>query len=71
MSERPGRLIAMANQVARFFASQPEGAAGVAAHLRKFWEPGMRAEIIAWRHAGGGGLDPLAADAVDQLAAAS
>lgn len=69
MSEtaRPENLIRRANQIARFFASQPEGAAGAAGHLRAFWDPSMREAIVAWRAAGGGGLDPLAAEAVDLL----
>ena len=64
---RPDRLIYMANQIARFFAAQPEGAAGAANHFRSFWDPSMRAELIAWREAGGNGLDRLTAEAVDQL----
>ena len=64
---RPDRLIYMANQIARFFHAQKEGADGAAAHLRSFWDPQMRAELIAWRRAGGDGLDPLAAEAVDRL----
>jgi formate dehydrogenase subunit delta len=67
---KPERLIYMANQIARFFAAQPEGAAGAAGHLKSFWDPQMRAEIIAWRAAGGDGLDPVAAEAVDRLAGA-
>jgi formate dehydrogenase subunit delta len=63
----PERLIYMANQIARFFASQPEGAAGAAAHLKSFWDPSMRAEIGAWRAAGGEGLHPLAVEAIDLL----
>jgi formate dehydrogenase subunit delta len=70
MSEaRPERLIYMANQIARFFSAQPEGAAGAAGHLKSFWDPQMRAELIAWRRAGGDGLEPVAAEAVDRLAA--
>jgi formate dehydrogenase subunit delta len=65
----PERLIYMANQIADFFASQPEGAQGAADHIRAFWDPQMRAEISAWRRAGGAGLRPLAAEAVDLLAA--
>lgn len=64
---RPDRLIAMANQIARFFDSQREGAAGAANHLTRYWDPAMRAEIIAWRRGGGDGLAPLAAQAVDTL----
>ena len=63
----PAVLIHRANQISRFFATQPEGAAGVAQHLRSFWDPTMRAEIIAWRAAGGEGLEPLAAEGVDLL----
>ena len=67
MTAAPEKLIYMANQIARFFEAQPEGAAGAANHLKAFWDPQMRAEIKAWRAAGGAGLSPLAAQAVDQL----
>lgn len=44
----PDRLIYMANQIGRFFAHRPpdQAAEAVAEHLRKFWEPRMRAKII-------------------------
>ncbi|MBL8554950.1 MAG: formate dehydrogenase subunit delta [Phenylobacterium sp.] len=65
---RPDRLIYMANQIARFFDDQPgDAAAGVAQHLKSFWDPQMRAEIVAWRAAGGEGLDPVAREAVGRL----
>ena len=66
---RPERLIYMANQIANYFAVQPgdAGAAAVADHLHKFWDPAMRADILAWTRAGGGGLEPLAAQAVELL----
>jgi formate dehydrogenase subunit delta len=64
----PERLIYMANQIARFFAAQPgAGAAAVADHLHKFWDPSMRADILAWTGSGGIGLEPLAAEAVELL----
>jgi formate dehydrogenase subunit delta len=67
---RPDRLIYMANQIARFFADQPgDPAAGTAGHLKNFWDPQMRAELAAWRAAGGDGLDPIAHEAVGRLAA--
>ena len=67
---KPERLIYMANQIAKFFAAQPGDAAGeVAGHLKSFWDPQMRAEIIAWRAAGGDGLDPITAEAVGRLGA--
>ena len=69
--EPPERLIAMANQIARFFVSQPRGSAaeGVAAHLRAYWDPVMRDRLRAWVRAGGGGLDPVAREAVLSLVA--
>jgi formate dehydrogenase subunit delta len=46
------RLVHDANQIALYFAAYPreEAIAGVADHLRKFWDPRMRAalgEILA------------------------
>jgi formate dehydrogenase subunit delta len=66
------KLVYMANQIGRFFASQgPEKAAtAVADHLKKFWDPRMRTAIIAHFEAGGAGLDPLVREAVDKLRAA-
>jgi formate dehydrogenase subunit delta len=43
-------LILMANRIGRFFEAQPdrdEALAGIAEHVRKFWEPRMRAQILA------------------------
>ena len=66
---RPDRLIHMINQIAKFFSSQPgDPAEGVSGHLKHFWDPQMRGEIIAWQAAGGEGLDPVAAEAVSRLA---
>ena len=45
----PGEdLVRMANQIALFFAPNPEDEAvdGVADHLRKFWTPAMRSELV-------------------------
>jgi len=66
------KLVYMANQIGKFFASQgPEQAvAGTADHIRKFWDPRMRAAIFAYLKAGGGGLDPFVRQAVERLAAA-
>lgn len=67
----PERLVTMANDIGSFFAGEAgEGAAvGVAEHLRKFWDPRMRAGIVAHYRAGGGGLDEPARSAVALLAA--
>jgi len=64
------RLVTMANQIARFFASQPgdTAVAGVAQHIADFWDPRMRAHIRALAAAAGGaGLDPIARAAVERL----
>ena len=44
----PDKLTYMANQVGRFFAHQPheQAVAATEDHLRKFWDPRMRAAII-------------------------
>lgn len=53
------KLVYMANQIGTFFKSQgPDAAvAGTADHIRKFWDPRMRAAIFAHLDAGGAGLD--------------
>jgi formate dehydrogenase subunit delta len=68
----PEKLIYMANQIGKFFASQgPEqAAAGTADHIKKFWDPRMRAAIFAHLETGGAGLDPVVLEAIEQLAAA-
>ena len=64
------KLVYMANQIGAFFAAQgeDEAAEGVADHLKKFWDPRMRAEIIAYLKAGGEGLAPAARAGVAKLA---
>lgn len=59
------KLVRMANQIASFFASQPEATRvdGVATHINKFWEPRMRRQLFEIVDAGGAGLDPLVLDA--------
>ena len=54
------KLVYMANQIGKFFASQgtEKAAAGTADHIKKFWDPRMRAPIFAHLEAGGAGLDP-------------
>lgn len=64
------KLVYMANQIAKFFANEGEkAAAGTADHIARFWDPRMRAIIIAHLDAGGAGLDPIARKAVEQIAA--
>jgi len=66
----PAHLAEMANQIAAFFASQgthEEAVAGIADHLRRFWEPRMLRAIGAHVAAGAPDLAPLAVEAVRRL----
>jgi formate dehydrogenase subunit delta len=65
----PDRLICMANQIGKFFQSQyhDKAAPGIAEHIRKFWDPRMRAAISAHSGAGGAGLDRNVRDAIATL----
>ena len=76
MTDHPGgieRLVAMANDIANYFHSEPDrqlAVAGIADHITRFWEPRMRRKIIA--HLGdhhGEGLNELAHEAVARLPA--
>lgn len=63
------KLAMMANQIGAFFKAQGEtqAPAAIADHLKKFWDPGMRADILAHFERGGQGLDPLVRKAVELL----
>lgn len=63
------KLIYMANQIARFFESQPHaaGVAGVAAHINDFWEPRMRRQFLELVAQGGAGLRPMVIEAADLI----
>jgi formate dehydrogenase subunit delta len=63
------KLVYMANQIATFFASQPEAERvdGIAAHLKDFWPPDMRARLIEIIDAGGSAALPLVIAAADRL----
>ncbi len=68
-------LVGMANRIGTFFDAMPDRAEaldGVFQHLRKFWEPRMREQLL--QHAGPGaapaiGLHPLVAEVVATRAA--
>lgn len=68
---RVEKLTMMANQIAAFFKAQGEAAApaAIADHLKKFWDPGMRADIIAHLDNGGAGLEPITKSAIERLRA--
>ncbi len=66
------RLVEMANDIGHFFEAEPDHAlavAGIENHLRKFWEPRMRRQIIAHAEAGGTGLEAPVLEAIRRLAA--
>ncbi len=67
------KLVYMANQIGKFFATQgtEQAAAGTADHIKKFWDPRMRATILAHLEAGGQGLDPVARAALERLTKAN
>jgi len=61
------RLVKMANEIGAFFEGAEkhhEAVASIAAHLRNFWEPRMRAQLIAYARQGDGGLKDLVKEAV-------
>ncbi|WP_265500823.1 formate dehydrogenase subunit delta [Paracoccus beibuensis] len=64
----PEKMVMMANQIATFFDSQPGNAPDkIADHLRDFWEPRMRAQLLTFMEAGGKGLLPSAEEAARRL----
>ena len=63
-------LVRMANDIGHFFAaSEPEEAArNVLSHMKRFWDPRMRSQIIEHYRAGGEGLEGFVRTAVGMLA---
>jgi formate dehydrogenase subunit delta len=61
-------LIRMANRIGDFFQAMPdrtEALEGIAGHIRKFWEPRMRKQILAHLdQAGGAGLSAIVLEAL-------
>jgi formate dehydrogenase subunit delta len=61
----------MANDIGAFFDAEPdktEAARGVANHLKRFWDPRMRRQIVAHYREGGAGLKDVPRAAVELLA---
>jgi formate dehydrogenase subunit delta len=69
MSSTLDKLVMMANQIGKFFEPQRDvdPVAGIADHLEKFWDPRMKANIVAHWRAGGAGLDGPVREAVGRL----
>ena len=63
----PKKLVKMANEIGAFFAAEPEpkvALEGIAGHIKKFWEPRMRRELLAALDAGGDGMSATVRDAL-------
>jgi len=61
-------LIRMANRIGDFFEAMPDAddaRDGIANHLRRFWEPRMRSEMLAYVDKNGGvDLHPMVLEAI-------
>jgi len=63
-------LVRMANDIGNFFKAEPDHATavdGVAQHLKRFWDPRMRKEIVSYVDGGGAELMDLVREAVLKL----
>jgi formate dehydrogenase subunit delta len=61
----------MANDIGAFFNAEADkavAAQSVATHIKRYWDPRMRREIVTHYRDGGAGLDPLVRSAVALLA---
>jgi len=60
------KMVHMANQIALFFAAYPraQAVAGIADHLRKFWAPRMRRQLLDYAAGQGAGLHELVREAI-------
>ncbi|MDP2731552.1 MAG: formate dehydrogenase subunit delta [Hoeflea sp.] len=65
----PDKLIYQANQIATFFASQPEAEQieGVADHINKFWDPRMRAKLFEISDQSTDGFKPMVVAALAKV----
>lgn len=62
-------LVAMVNEIAAFFAGEDPtmAAQNVANHLRRYWDPRMRRQIVEHASKGGEGLSPVAKAGVELI----
>jgi formate dehydrogenase subunit delta len=61
------RLVKMANEIGTFFegaAERKEAVVSIATHLRNFWEPRMRAQIIEYARRADGELKDIVREAI-------
>ena len=60
-------LVRMANNIGDFFEAMPdrqEALDGIAGHIKRYWEPRMRKEMMAYINAGGEGLNDIVREAI-------
>ena len=65
------RLVSMANDIGAFFDAEPdkaEAARSIAGHLKRFWDPRMRRQIVGHYRDGGAGLEGTVRAAIALLA---
>lgn len=65
-------LVRMANDIGAFFCAEndkQEAARNIKLHIRRYWEPRMRAQIVAHYREGGAGLNEAVHAAIGLLAA--
>jgi len=63
-------LVKMANEIGGFFETLPdrnEGVNSIEQHLKNFWEPRMRREIVEYAKRGDGELKEIVREAVLRL----
>lgn len=69
MMSNEERLVYMVNQIARNFATMGErtAVAATADHIVSFWDPRMKAQIVARHESGDADLTPIAAQAIAHI----
>lgn len=64
----PHKLVKMVNEIAAYFEAEPDRAVvlqGIGSHLKRFWDPRMRRELVHWvDDHNGEGLRPTALEAI-------
>ena len=66
----PQHLVEMVNEISAFFVGEDpaKAAQNVANHLRRYWDPRMRRQIIEHAGTGGEGLSEVAKAGVELIA---
>jgi formate dehydrogenase subunit delta len=67
----PEYLVTMANDISHFFAAEQDREQAVkliAAHLKRYWDPRMRRDVVAYYRQGGEGFEDSARRAIALLA---